>query len=113
MFPVLLLCVAALPPNLLVLDVSQNKEMTGPLPSPLPQSMVFLGATGASLTGDLPDLPQESSIVRVLLGANQLEGGCVWGRGGGRGGGPPAAGKWACRLMDQHTLPPLPGNWHL
>jgi hypothetical protein len=67
---------AALPPNLLVLDVSLN-DITGPLPSPLPQSLVYLGATEAALTGRLPEVPADSSLRQVLLGGNDLEGMCA------------------------------------
>lgn len=72
----LVLCLlphAALPPNLFVLDFSLN-NITGPIPSPLPQSMVYLGATEAALTGALPEVPANSSLKQVLLGGNDLEG---------------------------------------
>ena len=64
----------ALPPNLYVLDVGLNTQLGGTLPSPLPPSMVFLGATSTSLSGKLPELPQGSSLMRMLLGNNSFEG---------------------------------------
>jgi hypothetical protein len=76
------LCHAALPPNILVLDVSLNK-LAGVLPSPLPQSMTYLGATGVGLTGVLPDLVPQSNMRQLLLAGNGFEGGCGWGEGGG------------------------------
>lgn len=59
-----------------MLDVGLNDEMEGTLPSPLPQSLVFLGATATSLSGQLPELPHGSTMMRLLLGGNQFEGEC-------------------------------------
>lgn len=55
------------------MDISGN-DITGTIPSPLPQSMTYFAATDASLTGRLPDLREESSMRQLLLGGNALEG---------------------------------------
>lgn len=62
-----------LPPNLVVLDVSLN-NMGGSIPSPLPTTLTYLGATLAGLSGSLPQVNQGAALRQVLLGGNNLEG---------------------------------------